>query len=112
MMRKSFLVFGFLMILSLFGPNVAESCCRCRTGCCCYYVASPCYCCTPTCSWSCCDPCCGWSCCYSRCAACRCYTVVPSQGLSGCSACAPAAPSSGGASLKPVPEKAAVPQSR
>ena len=73
MMRKSLLVFGFLAIVSLFGTNVAESCCRCRATRCCYYVASPCYCCARHVLGPAATPCCGWSCCYYRYRTCRCY---------------------------------------
>ena len=106
MMRKSFLAFGLLAIICLFEANTAQAC-----GPRCCYVASPCYWCVPTCSWTCCEPCCGWSCCY-RYSTCRCYTVVPSQGVSGCSTCAPVAPSPSGANLKPIPEKGAAPPNR
>jgi hypothetical protein len=111
MMRKSLLVFACLAIVSLFGTNVAESCCRCRAARCCY-VASPCYYCVPTCSWTCCAPCRGWSCCYYRYRTCRHYYGVPGWAVSGCSACAPAAASPSETSLTPVPEKGAAPPSK
>ena len=112
MMRKSFLAFSLLAIVSLFGANVAQGCGGCWAPRSCCYVASPCCCYVPTCSWTCCDPCCRWSCCYYSYSTCRCYSVVPSQGVSGCSSCGPVATSPSGASLKPVPEKGVVPQNQ
>jgi len=122
MMRKSFLVFGLLAIVCVLGANAAQGCCgwwAVRPS---YYVASPCYCYVPICSWTCCDPCCGWSCCYYSypacwyysvsCPTCRYYRVVPSHGVPGCPSCGPAVPSPSGASLKPVPEKGAAPQNK
>jgi hypothetical protein len=112
MMRKSLLVFGLLAIVSLLGANAAQGCGGWWAARPCYYVASPCYCYVPTCSWTCCDPCCGWSCCYYSYPTYRYYSIAPSQVVSGCSSCGPAAPSPSGASLKPVPEKGAAPQNK
>lgn len=110
MMRRIVLVFGLLTVVCLFEAEAAQACGRYATRCC--YAASPCYWCVPTCSWTCCDPCCGWSCCYYRYSTCRCYCVVPSQAASGCSACAPAAPSPSGTNLTPIPEKGAAPPNK
>jgi len=111
MMRKSLLVFGLLAIVCLFGSQAAHGCSGWWTARPCYYVASPCYY-VPTCSWTCCAPCCGWSCCYYSCSPCRCYSVAPYQDVSGCSSCAPAAPSPSGASVNPIPERGAAPPSK
>jgi hypothetical protein len=112
MMRKSLPVFALLAIVSLLGANAAHGCDGWWAPRPCYYVASPCYCYMPTCSWTCCDPCCGWSCCYYSYPTYRYYSIAPSQAVSSCSSCGPDAPSPIGASLRPVPEKGAVPQNK
>jgi len=122
MMRRSLLLIGLLAMIALFGANVAQACGGCWVpqtcyhvaGSCCY-VAGPCYCYTPTCSYTyccdpccnpCCDPCCGCSCCYPTYRTYRCYyRVAPGQAVSGCPSCTAVPSSPNGAGLKPTPEK-------
>ncbi len=105
-MRKSLVVFGLLAILSLFGGNAAQACGGWWAPAPCCFVASPCCYYVPACcEIYCCGPCCDWSCCCYGCTEYRCYGVVPSQVVSGCSSCAPAAASPSGGRLMPIPDK-------